>query len=176
MSNPYVGQISIFGFPFTPSYWAACDGSMMPVNQYAALYSLIGNTFGGSGPNQFGLPNLGNASPCGIGAAPGLTHRSLGQAFGTATVTLDVTTMPAHVHDAQAGPYSRTSPAVGIPTASSALTTASGADIYSDGAADVAMFAGAVSPTGGSTAHNNMQPYVAVNYCIALLGYYPQWD
>lgn len=175
MANPYVGQITAYGFAFAPKAWAYCDGSNVPLNQYPALYALIGNTFGGSGYTQFGLPNLSGASPCGTGAGPGLTQRNLGQAFGTASVTLDQTTMPAHSHTPQAAPFSRTSPAVGTPTALSALTTSSGGDLYSDGPVGVTMAAGAVSPMGGGAAHNNMQPYLALNYCIALLGIYPEF-
>lgn len=173
MANPYLGQISVFAFPFVPRQWAGCFGGNAPINQYGALYSLIGTTFGGNGSTQFGLPDLGGLSVCGTGTGPGLSARNLGQSFGSATVTLDQTTMPAHVHDGQAGPFSRTAPPSGVPTALSSLTTAKGGDIYSDGGPDVVMSGSAVSPSGNGGAHNNMQPYLGMNYCIALFGEYP---
>lgn len=176
MASPYTGQITAFAFPYAPAYWAACDGSTVPMNQYGALYSLIGSTFGGNGTTTIGLPNLGNASPCGTGTGPGLTQRTLGQSFGSATVTLDLTTMPAHNHTAEAAGYSSSITRSGLPTALSALTTSSGGQIYTDGTANAVMSANAASPSGNGTAHNNMQPFIGMNYCIALAGQYPEFD
>lgn len=176
MANPYLGQITAFAFPFAPRAWAACDGSTVPMNQYGALYALIGTMFGGNGSSTIGLPNLGNASPCGTGTGPGLTPRRLGQAFGEASVALDLTTMPAHVHGAEAAAASRTIVRTPIPTPVSALTSSNAGNIYGDGPANIVMAPNAVSPNGSGGAHNNMQPYIAMNYCIALLGEYPDFD
>lgn len=173
MADPYIGQITAFAFPYAPVYWAACDGSTVPMNQYGALFALIGMTFGGNGSTTIGLPNLGASTVCGTGQGPGLTSRNLGQSFGSATVTLDQTTMPAHAHAANASSYSLGLPRAAVPTALSALTNAAGISPYTDGAADVVMSPGAVSPNGGGAAHNNLQPYLAMNYCIALMGQYP---
>lgn len=173
MANPYIGQISIFGFPFAPVSWAYCDGTNVPINQYSSLYSLIGTAFGGNGTSQFGLPNMGGSSVCGTGQGPGLSNRSLGQSFGTATVTLDGNSMPSHTHTPNAVAPSRALPRTAVPTPLSGLTTGDGITPYTDGGANVAMASGAVSPNGSGAAHNNMQPYIGMNYCIALLGQYP---
>ena len=176
MSEPYTGQVTAFAFPFAPIYWAFCDGSNLPMNQYGALFSLIGFTFGGDGMSKFGVPNLGGTSPCGTGAGPGLSQRQLGAAFGTMQVTLDQTTMAPHSHNANAAAVSRATPRVPVPTALSALTPASAGTPYTQGPADSIMSGMAVSPAGQSGPHNNMQPYIVLNYCIATNGTYPEFD
>lgn len=176
MSDPYTGQVTAFAFPFAPIYWAFCDGSTMPMNQYGALFSLIGFTFGGDGVGKFGVPDLRGRSPCGDGLGTGLTQRQLGVAFGAETVTLDLTTIPQHNHTANASAFRPGGDRFSVPTALAGLTSASAGNPYTDGAADVVMSSMAVSPTGQGGPHNNMQPYITLNYCIATNGTYPEFD
>lgn len=173
MANPYVGQVSPFAFPYAPINWAFCDGSTVPLNQYTSLYALIGNVFGGDGRSTIGLPNLSGAAPCGTGQGANLTNRTLGQAFGTATVLLDQTTLPPHTHTAESVTGARGLTKTEAPTAASGLTVASNVSPYSDGGGNVNMSPNSVSLAGGNSAHNNQQPYIGVNYCIALMGQYP---
>lgn len=175
MSEPYVGQISAFAFPFAPIYWAFCDGSTVPFNQNQVLFSLIGTTFGGDGFSKVGLPQLGGASPCSVGTGPGMTPRALGDSFGAKGVTIDMTTMPPHTHGGQALVAGRGATRTEGPKIASGITEALGVALYSDGAANTTMAANICTPSGGNGAHNNMQPYLALNYCIALRGEYPEF-
>jgi len=178
MADPYVGQVSPFAFPFAPINWAYCNGGTAPMNQYTALFALIGTTFGGDGRSTIGLPNLNGAAPCGSGQGPGLTNRNLGQSFGTATVTIDLTTMAAHTHGANAGTVSRFGGQVtNTPTIDSSLASPGNIGMYATGSPDNTMAPGAISMlAAGGGAHNNLQPYLTVNYCIALVGLYPEFN
>lgn len=175
MANPFIGQISMFGFPFAPAYWAFCDGSVLPVNQYSTLFSLIGTTFGGDGTRTVGLPNLVKSSPCGTGTGPGLSARYLGELFGTATVTLDENTMAPHNHAANANAFYRGADPVALPRVDAALYNSTDVEAYSDGVASTVMAQTVVTPAGLGQPHNNQQPYLALNFCIALQGEYPDF-
>lgn len=174
MAEPYVGQVSPFAFPYAPVNWAFCNGGTVPMNQYYALFALIGTTFGGNGSSTIGLPNLNGAAPCGSGQGPGLTSRTLGQSFGAAGVTLDITTLTLHTHDANVVDLGRDDPG-STPTAAAGLASTAGVSAYAIGAPSVLMAPGAITSIGGGGAHNNRQPYVAVNYCIALMGLFPEF-
>lgn len=177
MAEPYTGQVSPFAFPFAPANWAYCNGGTVPLNQYSALFSLIGFSFGGDGRSSFGLPNLNGAAPCGSGQGPGLTNRQLGQSFGTAAVTLDQTTMAAHNHALTAVELGRGDDPISLPSLLTGLVDdASQVSPYVGGAPNATMSANAIVANGGGGSHNNMQPFLTVNYCIALLGIYPEFD
>lgn len=170
----FIGQISDFCFDFAPYDWAFCDGSLLPLNQYTALFSLIGVVYGGDGRTNFALPDLTMRSPCGAGAGPGLTVRRAGQPFGAATVTLTEAQIPAHTHGVRAAMKTR-STAYTDPNINASLTSSS-SPVYSTSQPNTQMSPLSIANSGGTQPHNNMQPYVATNYCIALQGEYPQFD
>lgn len=176
MADPFIGQITAFGFPYAPRFWAFCDGSTVPLKQYGTLYALIGNLFGGDGSSKIGLPNLNGASPCGTGQGPGLTNRLLAQSFGQATVLLDQTTMPTHTHNPSAVGLGRGGSPNSSPSATSGLAKANGAPLYNTGAPNGTMAQNAVNGVGGSQPHNNLQPFIAMNYSIALVGTFPEFN
>jgi microcystin-dependent protein len=165
MAEPFLSEIRMFGFNFAPRGWATCSGQILPINQNQSLYSLLGTTYGGDGRTSFALPDLRGRSP--RLAANG---EQLGQKTGTETVTIDETTMPAHTHGMQVADASNQ----GTPT-NNFISSGGGATTYRTpaGAALVDMTADTVSAVGGSQSHNNMQPYLTVNFCIALQGVFP---
>ena len=175
MAEPFTGQIMPVAFTFAPNQYAFCNGAYLAINQFTALYSLLGIQFGGNGTTTFQLPALNGNMSCGTGQGPGLTPRSQGEAFGTATVMLDQTQMPAHIHVANAVAAPRGSVRSETPTSTSALTTASGVTPYASGPVNGVMAPTATAPVGGSQPHNNQQPFLALNYVIALNGIYPQF-
>jgi microcystin-dependent protein len=162
MSEPFFGQISVFTFNFAPRGFALCNGQLLPINQNQALFSLLGTTYGGDGRTTFGLPNLEGRVP--LCAGEGFT---LGETGGEASHTLSINELPVHSHTLSA------SSTAGNSTASTAnLPAAAVTDPYSTGAPNVAL-QGATAFTGGSQAHENRQPYLVVNFCIALSGIFP---
>jgi microcystin-dependent protein len=163
MSEPFLAEIRIVGFNFAPRGWAFCDGQILPINQNQSLYSLLGTTYGGDGRTTFALPDMRGRVPIHVDSS----HRE-GQKSGEETVTLTAAQMPDHKHALQASSATAT-----INTASgSFLSDSAPNEIYSD-AQNVNMNAGAVFNVGGGQAHNNMQPYLALNFCIALQGLFP---
>jgi microcystin-dependent protein len=169
--DPFVAEIRIFAGNFAPLGWALCNGQIMPIAQNTALFSLLGTTYGGNGTSTFALPNLQGSAPNGEGQGPGLSYRFLGESGGAPTVTLMGTQIPAHTHtpNAVTGGGNATSPAAAA-WASQAGHTPPPA--YAS-TANVPMNPGAVGPTGGGQPHNNMAPYLALNFIIALQGVYP---
>lgn len=172
MSEPFVAEIRIFGFNFAPRGWATCDGQLMAISQNTALFSLLGTTYGGNGKTTFGLPNLQGAAPMQQGQGPGLTNRTLGESGGSQTVTLLSTEMPQHTHtlQGQGGPGNRSTP-----VGNSFARVESGTPYLPQSPAPplVPMSPQAVGAEGGNQPHNNMQPYLTVNFCIALQGVFP---
>ncbi len=171
MSSPFVAEIRIFGFNFAPVGWATCNGQIMPISQNTALFSLLGTTYGGDGKTTFALPNLQGSAPMHAGQGAGLSLRDLGEIGGEATVTLLQTEMPSHPHTAQAYPN-----AGGMdPTNNSwSLANQRGISEYAPSSAqNVQMSPQALSIAGGSLPHNNLMPYLTVNFCIALQGIFP---
>jgi microcystin-dependent protein len=159
--QPFMGQIMIVSFNFAPKGWALCNGQLLPINQNQALFSLLGTTYGGDGRVNFALPNLQGKVPNGVGG--GFT---LGQTAGTTTVTINQSTMPAHNHIWGA---SSTAATGGSP----AGTILAGANAYTPTPLDAVLAPATVSNVGGSQPHNNMMPYLVLNYCIALQGVFP---
>lgn len=168
--EPYVGQIQAFGFNFAPKGWAVCDGQLLPISQNTALYSLLGTTYGGDGKTTFALPDLRGRSILGHGHAPGLSQFVLGQEAGKETETLTTSNMPAHNHMVTATDSDADSDEA---SNGSHLGTA-GANIYaSSGAGTVHLAADSTTQTGANAAFNIRDPFLGVNYCIAIYGSFP---
>ncbi len=178
MSEPFLSEIKVVSFNFAPKGWALCNGQLLPINQNQALFSLLGTTYGGNGQTNFALPNLRGQVPIHFGGA-----HQLGEAAGSTSVTITQQTMPTHTHLVQASST--------IPTATAqnaapgtAKTFAQGnaslqggqtaqVSIYGDFASAGAMLGTGVSNVGGSQPHNNMMPYLTLNFIIALQGIFP---
>jgi microcystin-dependent protein len=170
MSDQFVAEIRIFPFSFPPKGWAFCDGQLLLISQNTALFSLLGTTYGGDGKTNFGLPNLQGSTPMHAGQGPGLSLRVQGESGGEDTVTLLTTEMPAHNHGAQAA--SGASPNPGGNAWGSGLK--GHASLYAaSNVSTVPMSPSALSIAGGSQPHNNLQPYLTLNFCIALQGIFP---
>ncbi len=169
MSDPFIAEIRMFGFAFAPRGWAICRGQLVPVMQNTALFSLLGTNFGGNGQTTFGLPNLSGRAPMSVGQGPGLSSRDLGESGGAQQVTLTSANLPAHSHLMYGSIEDGTQ---GTLTNNVVLGTSVGANLYRDGSGGQ-MASEALSTEGGGQPHNNMQPYLAVNFCIALEGVYP---
>ncbi len=171
MSSPFLAEIRIFGFNFAPKGWAFCNGQIMPLSQNTALFSLLGTTYGGDGKTTFALPNLQGSAPLQPGQGPGLSLYDLGETGGEPNVTLLETEMPAHGHTAQG-----VSGAGGQGPANNTWSDANqrGISTYAPNTnGNVQMSPLALSINGGSQPHNNMMPYLTLNFCIALQGIYP---
>jgi microcystin-dependent protein len=174
MAEPFLGEIRIFPFNFAPRGWAFCNGQLLPISQNTALFSLVGTTYGGDGRTSFGLPNLQARAPLHPGQGPGLTSRRVGETGGLAEVTLTVDQLPAHHHEVLGANVAgqQTEPANRV------LAAASGGRallaMYASSAGDSpALHPEALSNTGGDQPHNNLPPYLTLNFCIALVGVYP---
>jgi microcystin-dependent protein len=180
MSDPFVAEIRIFPFTFAPTGWAFCNGQLMPLSQNTALFSLLGTTYGGDGKSTFALPDMQGNAPMHPGQGPGLSLHDLGETGGAPAVTLLLTEIPAHNHVPQVSTAAATS--------NQGVNMVVGAARYDDGqgtTGDVSTFSANVnnplvqlSPfelafAGGDLPHNNMQPYLALNFCIALQGIFP---
>jgi|SRR5882757_7494647 len=174
--DPFVGEIRLAGFNFAPVGWALCQGQLMPISQNTALFSLLGTYYGGDGRSTFALPNLQGSIAVGMGQGAGLSDYFLGQVGGESTVTLLSSQTPPHSHTL---PVSGAAGRVAAPSPSSFLgATGRGVQgIYASSAQQTAnpvnMAPTAVSSIGGSQPHNNMGPYLVVNYIIALQGVFP---
>jgi microcystin-dependent protein len=171
VSDPFVAEIRIFPFNFAPRGWAFCDGQILPISQNTALFSLLGTTYGGDGKSNFALPDLQGRTPMHPGQGPGLSQHDLGEEGGEDTVTLLDSEMPAHSHGLMATAQPGEDAAPG-PT--EALARSVGANLYQTNTGNLVQLAPtALSPTGGSQPHNNMQPYLTLNFNIALQGVFP---
>lgn len=170
MSEPFVGEIKIFPYTFAPKGWAYCNGQLLSVSQNSALFSLLGTTYGGNGTSNFALPNLQGRVPIGAGTGPGLSSRPLGQSSGSGAVTLTIPGIPLHNHTLAGESVDGTQRTVNnaYPAQSGSLFS------YQDATSPLVQMNGAaVANSGSSQSHSNMQPYLGVNYCIALVGIYP---
>ncbi|MEO7065996.1 MAG: tail fiber protein [Rhodanobacter sp.] len=179
MTTPFVGEIQLFGFNFAPYGWASANGVLLPIAQNTALFSLLGTTYGGNGQTTFALPNFVARAACNQGRGPGLTPRTMGETFGENSVTLLQSEMPTHSHNLQLLRPSDPSKMVATPSTGNALAPPEGRSTFAfaAGATANASFAGtAIGPAGGSQPHENRQPYLAVNFCIALTGVYPSFS
>lgn len=170
MSEPFIGQIMIFGGNFPPKNWAFCDGSLLPIQQNTALFSLLGTMYGGDGRVTFGLPDLRGRVPIGMGQGPGLSIYQEGEKGGQETHTLQISEMPGHIHPVAVAASNEASSPQNRPGGN----VLGAANIYdSPASADAALGGVSSGPAGGSAAHENRQPYLAVNYIIALYGIFP---
>jgi microcystin-dependent protein len=169
MSEPFVGEIRMFGFGFAPQGWAQCNGQLLPINQNQALFSLLGTTYGGDGRTTFALPDLQSRVPVGQGQSPGLSSYAEGQAGGAETVTLAATQLPGHTHPVKASSSTADSDQ---PEGRTLARSASHSYTAKPDASTV-MNVDMLGDAGGSQPHDNIQPYLAVNFCIALIGIFP---
>jgi microcystin-dependent protein len=185
MSEPFIGQIQPYAFNFAPRGWALCDGQLMAISSNTALYSLLGTIYGGDGRTTFALPDLRGRAPIHQGTGPGLSTRKIGSKGGEERVTLAVSQMPSHNHtgDATLSGKVRCNSGAGnkdTPVGNS-LATIARTNQYSDAGPNADMDEGTVdasgnlttSNAGGSQSHDNMQPYLTISYCIALIGLFP---
>lgn len=179
MSEPYIGQVQLFGFNFAPRGWAFCNGATLAIAQNTALFSLVGTIYGGNGQTTFQLPNFAGRAGCQQGNGPGLSPRTLGEAFGVNTVTLTSNQIPQHNHGVNA--YSQTASGSGShqPVANgglSFLATSNTSKTYITTPLNTQLAPNMISPSqGGGQPHQNQQPYLGVNFCIALQGIYPSF-
>ena len=176
MTEPYIGEIRMFGGNFAPRGWAMCDGQLLSIAENDVLYTLLGTTYGGDGQNTFGVPDLRGRTPSHQGTKNGQTY-VIGQPGGTESVTLTTAQLPAHTHPFLAA---STAGAVGVPTTATMIsdqgpagTTIFGYTPFNASNAQVTLTAASTTPTGGNQPHDNMQPYVGINFIIALNGIFP---
>jgi len=174
MASPFVAEIRIFGFNFPPTGWAFCDGQLLPISQNTALFSLLGTTYGGDGRSNFALPNLQGSAPLFWGQGPGLSFYAQGEVGGEANVSLLQTEMPAHSHTAQG--YGNAGGQAPGPSTTWSDANQRGISSYTASvtAKNVQMNPQGTSITGSSFPHNNLMPYLVLNFCIAMQGVYPQ--
>ena len=164
MAEPFLGEIRPFGFNFAPRGWAFCDGQILPINQNQSLYSLLGTTYGGDGRTSFGLPDLRGRVPTHKGSGT-----SLGQKGGAETVTLSANELASHEHSVNAS----SDAAADNTLSGDVLAKAVDGTIYGAAAGMTPMNPSDVNDTGGGAAHDNMQPYLTITYCIAIQGLFP---
>ena len=184
--EPFIGQIMMFGGNFAPRGWMFCEGQLLSISQNTALFSILGTTYGGDGRTTFALPDLRGRTPIGTGHGPGLSLRSLGEKSGSETTTLLVSNLPSHEHSVPPAPVKASSqPATEqVPGTNGATTLASpsangrSSEAYNSQQPDVTLNTGQAGVlnsgfTGGNIPVNNMQPYIAMNYIIAIVGIFP---
>jgi microcystin-dependent protein len=170
--DPFVAEIRIFPFNFAPKGWAFCDGQILPLSQNTALFSLLGTTYGGDGKSNFALPDMQGNAPMHPGQGPGLSLHDLGETGGSETVTLLLSEIPAHSHGAFGSTENAT---LKQPAPNLFLARSKAGTIYQSvtNANLTQMNPQALSISGGDQPHNNMQPYLTLNFCIALQGVFP---
>lgn len=170
--DPFVAEIRIFPFNFAPKGWAFCDGQILPLSQNTALFSLLGTTYGGDGKSNFALPNMQGNAPMHPGQGPGLSLHDLGETGGSDTVSLIESEIPSHTHQFRGdnqdpGDTSAPSPQTVFAQSTNAFSYVVPSPPL------VAMSGNVLAPAGGDQPHNNLQPYLTLNFCIALQGVYP---
>jgi microcystin-dependent protein len=169
MSQPYVGEIRMFGGNFAPAGWMFCNGQLVPISENETLFQLIGTTYGGDGQETFQLPNLQSRIPIHQGQGPGLSSYIIGEAAGVESVTLTTQQIPNHNHAAVGAAVTgdQTSLNNALPANSVTITP------YLNTSPDAPFNAAAIGPTGGSQPHENLQPYLCINFIISLFGVFP---
>jgi microcystin-dependent protein len=169
VSEPFIGEIKMVGFNFAPRGYAQCNGQILSIAQNTALFSLLGTTYGGNGQTTFALPDLRSRIPVHVGQGPGLSDYSLGQASGTETVTLSAGQLAPHGHTVNASTTATSkNPANNVPA-----VTGAGSSYAATPTPGTTMNAGMVTGGGSGQPHNNLQPYLCVNFVIALEGIFP---
>ncbi len=171
--DSFLAEIRIFPFHFAPTGWAFCDGQLLPISQNTALFALLGTIYGGDGKSTFALPDLQGRAPMHPGQGQGLSLHDLGETGGSATVSLLESEIPSHSHALQATVEDGTQ---GSLTQGVAVATSVGGALFQTDTSGntVAMNGNALAPAGGDQPHNNMQPYLTLNFCIAMQGVFPQ--
>ena len=176
-SDPFIAEIVMFGGNFAPRGWAFCEGQLLQISQYTAVFALLGTTYGGDGRVTFGLPDLRGRAAIHPGSGPGLSTYRLGQKGGVEQVTLTVNQVPSHTHAATATAHASSTRGNDSDPTGNIMAVKSRTNIYSNVAPDVTMKAASVTVsnanTGGSQAHENRMPYLAINHIIALVGTFP---
>jgi microcystin-dependent protein len=177
LSDQFLAEIRAFPFDFAPQGWAFCNGQLLSLSQNTALFALIGTYYGGNGASNFGLPNLQGNVPVGQGQGLGLSPYTIGDSGGAANVTLLSTEIPQHSHGlfGVASPGTTNSPAGNLP-AEALGASGRGSfmiDSFAPAGTATTLSPAQIGPSGGSQPHNNMQPYLALNFCIALVGIFP---
>ena len=167
MGTPYLGEIRMMAFNFPPTGWQLCNGQTLPINQYAALFALLGTTYGGNGTTTFALPNLQSSVPIHFG--PGFTQ---GQTGGAEQVALSLAELPSHNHQALAVNVAGAS-AKALPSHVLAQSGTGNAAAYAPASSLTALNPASIQPAGGGVAHTNIQPYLTVSFCIAMQGIFP---
>jgi microcystin-dependent protein len=167
MAEPFLGEIRTFGFNFAPQGWAMCAGQLLPISQNSALFALLGTFYGGDVVTTFALPDLRGRVGINMGQGPGLSPYQLGEVSGSENVTLTTGQMPSHAHalNANAQQYTTTRPAGHVPAQGGTY------GVVSDGT--TTMNAATIGPAGGNQPHTNVQPFLGLNFCIALEGIFP---
>ena len=178
MTEPFIGEIQLFGFNFPPRCWAFCNGATLGIQQNTALFSLLGTNYGGNGTTNFQLPNFVTRAAIEQGQGPGLTPRSVGESYGSNSVTLTQDNMPSHslpltIYNQPDGTKRTSTPApgnyLGLPT--------TGTPFVSSATANAQFSPNMIGPSSGEPQpHENRQPYLATNFCIALQGVFPSFD
>lgn len=175
MTTPFLGEIQLFGFSYAPYQWAQCNGATLPVRQFTALFSLIGVTYGGDGTNSFQLPNLTARAACSQGTGPGLTQRQIGSTFGTATVALTQQQLPSHNHGFNVFSQSNQSLRTNVPVANSGLDVPGKVSPFLAAVPNTQFAPNMLATMGGNQPHQNSQPLLPINYCIAMYGAFPSF-
>lgn len=170
MADPFVSEIRIFSFNFAPKGWAFCNGQILPISQNTALFSLLGTTYGGDGKSNFALPDLLDRAPMHPGQGPGLSLHDLGETGGSETVTLLESEIPSHNHTLSVASLNSQS----TTPVNNSLGRGNPLRVYKSGIPSTAMGTNSIATAGGSQPHNNMMPYLTMNFCIALQGIFPQ--
>ena len=173
MANPYVGEIRMFAGNFAPVDWAFCDGSLLAIADNDVLFSLLGTTYGGDGQTTFALPDLRGRFPVNQGQGPGLASVQIGQRSGTETVTLLTQQLPSHTHAPVANGTDGESPQPGGKTWGAYTDGMQYTPVVSGSEANTPMHGSAISSAGGGQAHENMPPFLGMNFIICLFGVYP---
>ncbi|WP_368518659.1 phage tail protein [Rhizobium sp.] len=176
MTQPFLGEIQLFGFNFPPYQWAFCNGATLPIQQNTPLFALLGTQYGGNGTTTFQLPNFSNRAGCNQGQGVGLTERSVGEAFGDNSITLTPAEMPAHTHSLTIYSQSDSSKRSASPSEGNALSVPGLSSPFLPAAQPNAQFASnIIGIGGGNQPHENRQPYLAVNFSISLAGAFPSF-
>lgn len=172
MADPFVAEIRIVGFNFAPKGWAFCDGQILPLSQNTALFSLLGTTYGGDGKSNFALPNLQGSTVMHPGQGPGLSLRDLGEQGGSQFVTLLESEMPAHNHNVNTNALAGSA---SLASSTQALSRSAGGSAYKQApfAPTTNLAFEAIGVAGGGQPHNNLMPYLTMNFVIALQGVFP---
>ncbi len=171
MSDPFLCEIRLFGFNFAPRGWMRCEGQLLAISQNVALFSILGTTYGGNGTTTFALPDLRGRSPVHWGQGPGLQPHGLGEVGGESAVSLLATEMPSHTHAVSAVAGVGTSE---VPNSATLAQSSIRSDLYTNSVNTMTtMSPTTVGVAGGSQAHNNMPPYLAAAFCIAVEGVFP---